>query len=121
VQLGRPILIQSFGTLSSKRLYQHITPEEHWRTVLVNIEAVLAEVLPAASAAAGRPIRQSLIIVDLKGVGLTQFWTFRSIARRFFYVSQNYYPETYAPSSTAPPLFPPCLTNSVPISPLILS
>ncbi|KAI0277291.1 CRAL-TRIO domain-containing protein [Russula aff. rugulosa BPL654] len=93
-KLGRPIHIQSFGTLSVKRLYQHITPQEHWRTVLVNMEAVLAEILPATSAAASRPIRQALIIVDLKGFGLSQFWAFKSIARRFFHVSQNYYPET---------------------------
>jgi len=94
VQLGRPIHIQSFGAISHKRLYRHITPQEHWRTVLVNIEALLAEVLPAASLAAGRPIRQALVIVDLKGFGLSQFWAFKSIARRFFDVSQNYFPET---------------------------
>jgi hypothetical protein len=105
VQLGRPIHIQRFGAISSKQLYQHITSQEHWRTVLVNVEAVLAEVFPAASAAAGRPIRQALMIVDLKGLGLSQFWAFKSIARRFFHVSQNYYPETYAPSSSAPPPF----------------
>ncbi|KAH9998855.1 CRAL-TRIO domain-containing protein [Russula compacta] len=93
-KLGRPIHIQSFGAISPKRLYQHITPQEHWCTVLVNIEALLAEVLPAASAAAGRPIRQALVIVDLKGFGLSQFWSFKSIARRFFEVSQNYFPET---------------------------
>lgn len=98
VQLGRPIHIQSFGAISHKRLYRHITPQEHWRTVLVNIEALLAEVLPAASVAAGRPIRQTLVIVDLKGFGLSQFWAFKSIARRFFDVSQNYFPETYVVS-----------------------
>jgi hypothetical protein len=102
VQLGRPIHIQSFGAISAKRLYQQITPQDHCRTVLVNIEALLAEVLPAASAAAGRPIRQALVIVDLKGFGLSQFWAFKSIARRFFDVSQNYFPETYVPA-----LFPP--------------
>ncbi|KAH9953899.1 CRAL-TRIO domain-containing protein [Russula dissimulans] len=93
-KLGRPIHIQSFGAISAKRLYQQITPQDHCRTVLVNIEALLAEVLPAASAAAGRPIRQALVIVDLKGFGLSQFWAFKSIARRFFDVSQNYFPET---------------------------
>lgn len=84
------------------------------------MESVLAEVLPATSAAAGRPIRQALIIVDLKGFGLSQFWAFKSIARRFFHVSQNYYPETYAPSSTTP-LLSLHLTNTVPIPPFILS
>jgi hypothetical protein len=121
VQLGRPIHIQSFGAISSKRLYQHITSQEHWRTVLVNIEAILTEVFPAASAAAGRPIRQALIIVDLKGLGLSQFWAFKSIARRFFHVSQNYYPETYAPSSTAPPLFLGASLIQCLIPPFILS
>ena len=70
--------------------------------MLVSIEALLAEVFPAASAAAGRPMRQALVIVDLKGFGLSQFWAFKSIARRFFDVSQNYFPETYVPS---PPPF----------------
>ena len=101
VQLGRPVHIQSFGAISHKRFYRHITPQEHWCAVLVNIEALLAEILPAASLAAGRPIRQTLVIVDLKGFGLSQFWAFKSIARRFFDVSQNYFPETYVPS---PPL-----------------
>ena len=87
--------IQSFGAINAKRLYRHITPEEHWRTVLVNVESLLAEVFPAASAAAGRPIRQALVIIDLKGFGLAQFWTLKSIARRSFEISQSYFPETY--------------------------
>jgi len=93
-RLGRPVNIQSFGAMSAKRLYRHITPEEHWRTVLVNVESLLAEVLPAASAAAGRPIRQALVIIDLKGFGLAQFWALKSIARRSFEVSQSFFPET---------------------------
>lgn len=110
VQLGRPVHIQSFGAISHKRLYRHITPQEHWRTVLVNIEALLAEVLPAASLAAGRPIRQTLVIVDLRGFGLSQFWAFKSIARRFFDVSQNYFPETYVPPP--PPTHTPPLESA---------
>lgn len=112
VQLGRPIHIQSFGAISYKRLYRCITPQEHWRTVLVNIESLLAEVLPAASVAAGRPIRQALVIVDLKGLGLSQFWAFKSIARRFFDISQNYFPETYGPLL-------PCEIRSFPTYPLV--
>lgn len=93
-KLGRPVNIQSFGAMSAKRLYRHITPEEHWRTVLVNVESLLAEVFPAASASAGRPIRQALVIIDLKGFGLAQFWALKSIARRSFDISQSYFPET---------------------------
>ncbi|KAI9463281.1 CRAL-TRIO domain-containing protein [Lactarius psammicola] len=93
-RFGRPVNIQSFGAISAKRLYRHITPEEHWRNVLVNVESLLAEVFPAASVAAGRPIRQALVIVDLKGFGLAQFWALKSIARRSFEISQSYFPET---------------------------
>ncbi|KAH9063994.1 CRAL-TRIO domain-containing protein [Lactarius vividus] len=93
-RFGRPVNIQSFGAMNAKRLYRHITPEEHWRTVLVNVESLLAEVFPAASAAARRPIRQALVIIDLKGFGLAQFWALKSIARRSFEISQSYFPET---------------------------
>jgi hypothetical protein len=71
-----------------------MTPQEHWRTILVNIESLLVEVFPAASASVGRPIRQTLVIVNLMGFGLSQFWALKSIARRFFEVSQSHYPET---------------------------
>ena len=110
MQLGRPVNIHTFGAISPKRLYQQMTPQEHWRTVLVNIESLFVEVFPAASAAAGRPIRQALVIVDLKGFGLSQFWTLKSVARRFFEVSQSYYPETYVipPLPCPPPLQPGC-------------
>lgn len=93
-RFGRPVNIQSFGAMNAKRLYRHITPEEHWRTVLVNVESLGAEVFPAASAAAGRPIRQALVIIDLKGFGLAQFWALKSIARRSFEISQSFFPET---------------------------
>jgi CRAL/TRIO domain len=78
--------------------------------ILVNIESLLVEVFPAASASASRPVRQTLVIVDLNGFGLSQFWALKSIARRFFEVSQNYYPETYVPLSFFSPLdatYPP--------------
>ena len=48
-------------------LFKHVTPERHWQSVLVNAEALTAEVLPAASAAAGRHIEQGVVIIDLKG------------------------------------------------------
>ena len=110
MQFGRPVNIQSFGAINGKQLYRHITPEEHWRTILVNVESLLAEVLPAASAAAGRPIHQALVIIDLKGFGLAQFWALKSIARRSFEISQRYFPETYVNSLPLRPHALPSLT-----------
>ena len=45
-------------------LFKHVTPERHWQSVLVNAEALTAEVLPAASAAAGRHIEQGVVRVE---------------------------------------------------------
>lgn len=91
---GRPINIHFFGNLDIPKLYKECTPEKHWQTVLVNCESLTREVIPAASRAAGKPIGTVLVIVDLKGFGLSQFWQMKSLARSSFQVSQDYYPET---------------------------
>ena len=39
-QQGRPLNIQTFGNVDLNKLYNHCTPERHWRTVLVNAESV---------------------------------------------------------------------------------
>jgi len=45
-----------------------------------------------------RPSCQAFVIVNLKTIGLSQFRAFKFIARCFFNVSQNYFPETYMPA-----------------------
>ncbi|KAK2465338.1 hypothetical protein APHAL10511_002692 [Amanita phalloides] len=91
---GRPLNIQSFGNLDLQRLYKVCTPEQHWKSVLVNCESLTREILPAASRAAGRHIGTVFVIVDLKGFGLQQFWQMKTLARKAFQISQDYYPET---------------------------
>ena len=68
-QKGRPVNIQYFGGLNLPELYKHVTPEKLVESIIVNADALPREVLPAASREAGRPIEQSLVIVDLKGFG----------------------------------------------------
>ena len=87
-----------FGGMNMPELYKHISPAGHWRTVLVNCEALTREILPAASRAAGRAVGQTFVIVDLKGFSLSQFWQVKALARSSFQVSQDYYPETCVPS-----------------------
>ncbi|OJA08807.1 hypothetical protein AZE42_01308, partial [Rhizopogon vesiculosus] len=105
---GRPVNIQFFGGLNLPQLYKHITPQKHWEAIVVNAESLTREVLPAASRAAGKRIDQGVVIVDLKGFGLSQFWQVRSLAQASFQISQDYFPETMgqlliinAPSSFA--------------------
>ncbi|KAI0034638.1 CRAL-TRIO domain-containing protein [Vararia minispora EC-137] len=91
---GRPVNIQSFGQVDLPELYKHVSPDQHWETVIVNAEALISEVLPACSSSAGRSIEHSLIIIDLKGFSLSQFWQMKSLVSRSLHASQSYYPET---------------------------
>lgn len=91
---GRPVHIQFFGGLNLPELYKHVTPEKHWEAIVVNADSLTREVLPAASRAAGKPIHQSIVIVDLKGFGLSQFWQVKSLAQASFQISQDYFPDT---------------------------
>ncbi|KAF8133658.1 CRAL-TRIO domain-containing protein [Boletus edulis] len=90
---GRPVNIQSFEGLNLPELYKHVAPETVVESVAVNGDALPREVFPAASRAAGRRIEQSLVIVDLKGFGLSQFWQVKSLVQISFQISQDYYPE----------------------------
>ncbi|PFH54084.1 glycoside hydrolase family 71 protein [Amanita thiersii Skay4041] len=91
---GRPLNIHQLGNLDLPRLFKTCTPERHWQSVLVNCESLTREILPAASRGAERTIGTVFVIVDLKGFGIQQFWQMKSLARRSFQVSQDYYPET---------------------------
>lgn len=68
-QNGRPVNIQFFGGLNLPELYKHVTPEKLVDSIIVNAEVLLREVFPAASRASGRPINQSMVIVNLEGFG----------------------------------------------------
>ncbi|KAF8727618.1 hypothetical protein AX14_007202 [Amanita brunnescens Koide BX004] len=91
---GRPLNVHYFGNMNLPKLYEVCTPEKHWQSVLVNAESLTREVLPAASRAAGGHIGTVFVIVDLQGFGIQQFWQMKSLARRSFQISQDYYPET---------------------------
>ena len=73
-QKGRPLNVHFFGGINMPDMYNHISPERHWQTVLVNCESLTREVLPASSQAAGKPIDGTFVIVDLKGFGYVFPW-----------------------------------------------
>jgi hypothetical protein len=71
-------------------MYEYITPEDHWKSVIVNAECLTREVLPASARAAGEPISSVLVIVDR----IAQFWQMKGLAKQSFQISQDYFPET---------------------------
>ena len=66
---GRPLNIHHFGRINVAELYKGISPERFWQAFLVNADSLTREVLPASSAAAGKRIDGTFVIVDLKGFG----------------------------------------------------
>ncbi|VDC00760.1 unnamed protein product [Peniophora sp. CBMAI 1063] len=93
-KFGRPVNIQAFGSINVNELFKGISPERHWQSIVVNAEALIAEVLPAVSTERAQHIEQVMVIIDLKGFSLSQFWQMKSLVQRALYASQNYYPET---------------------------
>ncbi|EGG07732.1 uncharacterized protein MELLADRAFT_28365, partial [Melampsora larici-populina 98AG31] len=110
-KIGRPISIQRFGSLDLNKLYSVVDKESHFRSIIVNCEALTREVLPACTykkllneyPSSEVPkefppefvkVTNAFCIVDLKGFTLSQFWQIKSIARICFGISQDYYPET---------------------------
>ncbi|KAJ4482151.1 CRAL-TRIO domain-containing protein [Lentinula aciculospora] len=92
---GRPLNLQFLGGLDLQRLSKEgVTPERHWETILVNAECLTREILPAATKKHGKEIDSVLVIIDLRGFGLSKFWQMKDLAQRSFQISQDYYPET---------------------------
>jgi len=93
-KLGRPLNIQSLGSIDMTALNKVITPERHWEAVVCTSESLVREVMPASSYATGHVVDSCLIIVDLKGFGLGKFWSMKTLIRDSFQISQDYFPET---------------------------
>ncbi|KIK65947.1 hypothetical protein GYMLUDRAFT_158236, partial [Collybiopsis luxurians FD-317 M1] len=71
-----------------------VTPERHWETVLVNLECLTREIIPAARKMYGEHITSAFVVIDMKVFGLGKFWQMKNIAQKVLQISQDYYPET---------------------------
>lgn len=90
---GRPIFIERLGSIDVNALYKITTPERLLRRLVWEYEKFLTERLPACSAAIGHPVETSCTILDLKGVGIGQFWKVKDYIAQAANIGQNYYPE----------------------------
>ncbi|THH03040.1 hypothetical protein EW145_g6578 [Phellinidium pouzarii] len=93
-QLGRPINIQSLGSINTTELYKAITPEKFWEVMVTIGDGAMREILAGSSYAAERVVDNIVIIVDLKDFGLGKFWQMKNLVRDSFQMSQDYFPET---------------------------
>ena len=84
---GRPINIQSLGGIDASGLANVISPEDHWKAIIVTAESLVREVLPASSYQAGRVIDDIFIIIDLAGfrcaLEIVGYYDFPSLSAAF--------------------------------------
>jgi hypothetical protein len=91
---GRPIYIERLGQVDTTALYKVTTQERLLRRLVWEYEKFLIDRLPSCSTAAGHPVETSCTILDLKGVGIGQFFSVKSYVNEASAIGQNYYPET---------------------------
>ncbi|BGP29438.1 cytosolic factor, phosphatidylinositol/phosphatidylcholine transfer protein [Rhodotorula toruloides] len=91
---GRPVYIEQLGKLDLTELYKVTTPERQMQSLVVEYEKFQRERLPICSELQGHVIETSCTIMDLKGVGLSQFWKVKNYVQEASAISQNNYPES---------------------------
>lgn len=91
---GRPVYVEQLGKLDLKKLYEVTTPERQIQKLVVEYEKFQRERLPICTEAKGELVETSCTIMDLKGVGLSQFWKVSGYVQQASNIGQNYYPET---------------------------
>lgn len=91
---GRPVYIEILGKIDVNKLYQVTTQERQLQRLVVEYERFLRERLPVCSEVTGELVETSCTIMDLKGVGISQFWNVKAFVQSAADVSQNNYPET---------------------------
>jgi hypothetical protein len=90
---GRPVYIDRIGCADLDTLFKVTTAERIAEEHLYEWELLLNERFPACSRAAGRPVRQTMTIVDLAGLSLGRFNTARPVVLALTRLDQDYYPE----------------------------
>ncbi|MCO5609971.1 hypothetical protein L7F22_064206 [Adiantum nelumboides] len=93
-QDGRPLYIEQLGKLDIKALYQVTTPERQLQKLVVEYEKFQRERLPVCTHERGELVETSCTIMDLKNVGVSQFWKVSSYVQQASNIGQHYYPET---------------------------
>jgi len=91
---GRPVYIEILGQIDVGKLAQITTDDRQLKRLMVEYERFLRDRLPVCSEVAGHLIETSCTIMDLKGVGISQFWKVKGFVQAAAAMSSNNYPET---------------------------
>lgn len=91
---GRPIYLQQPGKIDTDQLWKFTTLERCIRYHISQQERYWRIIAPCASIACGRRHEQSLVLIDMEGVGIsTLTGEVRKIMAQIMQIDQDYYPE----------------------------
>lgn len=91
---GRPVYIQKPGDIDCTELWKFTTLERSIQYHITQQERYIKIIAPSASLQAGRRAFQSIVIIDMDGVGVsTLTGEVRTIMAKVMSIDQDYYPE----------------------------
>lgn len=96
-QDGRPVYIEQLGKLDLNKLFSVTTQERQVQRLVVEYEKFLRQRLPVCTALRddGLIVDTSCTIIDLAGVGISQFWKVKHLVQEASNIGQNYYPGQF--------------------------
>lgn len=93
-QDGRPVYVEKLAHVDMKALSQITTEERLLKFLVSEYERCTNDRFPACSYVKGEHIETSCTILDLKGVGLGQFYKVKDYVSKASSIGQDRYPET---------------------------
>jgi hypothetical protein len=90
---GRPIYIEQLGRLDIKALYDITSQDRLLKRLICEYERSMRSRLPASSRAVGHPVETFCTILDLKDVGLANFYNVKDYITAASRIGQDRYPE----------------------------
>jgi hypothetical protein len=74
IQEGNPVYYERYGNLNGKRLWSYTTLERQMQRFVAESERSYNIRVPACGKRIGKELESQVVIMDLKGAGLTDFW-----------------------------------------------
>jgi hypothetical protein len=91
---GRPVYVQQPGNIDTAALWKFTTMDRCIKYHISQQEKYVNKIAPAASIASGNHQSQSLILIDMEGVGVSTITgEVRTIMGKVMAIDQDYYPE----------------------------
>ena len=91
---GRPVYIEQLGKIDVNALYKITTSERLLQRLVYEYERSLSTRVKVCAAVSGHPVDTFCTILDLSGVGISQFYKVKDFVMQAAGIGQDRYPET---------------------------